>query len=101
MHFKDILNILKDTINSEVKSVKRLEGDKLKRFAEIFNVSENAEIFFNDYNIVITDIGTHEILSTFIDSKNSILELKMTHSNSYLWIYEYLNDQLFENYLND
>ena len=101
MGLKQILEHLKDGIKSELKKAKKLEGEKLQSFVNIFKVSEDAKIYYNKYNLIITEQETLEEIQPFLKQENLIISLAIKSFNSYLWVYDITNDALFDQLLNE
>lgn len=101
MELKEILNHLKDGINDNIKKAIKLEGEKLKRFCEIFNQPEDISIYYTDYNIIFTNQETYESLEYLVKKSSIVMEVKIKTHNVFVIVYEYISDAMFENYLND
>lgn len=101
MELKEVLGHLKDGINAEIKGAIKLDGEKLKRFCEIFNQPEDIDLFYTAYNLIITNQETYESLSYLIKPSNIVLKVEIKSYNVFVIVYEYISDALFENYLND
>jgi len=101
MDLKSALNAVKDGLNSELKKADKLSGDKLKSFINMFGVEEDADIFFTKYNLIITDIETNEKIQTYLKPETLILKIEIKSFHAYLWVYDFSNDALFDQLLND
>ena len=98
---RDILRSVKSGINEEVSSLKKLKGSKLETFKDVFNLDEEVHLYYNEYNLIIIDDDLHEKLSYLFKKGALILKVEIPEHNSYLWVYQYFNDQIFESYLID
>lgn len=96
-----MLKHIKESIKDELSGLKKLSGKRLSTFSDIFQVPEDSEIYYNEYNMVILDPELHELISSFTKKKNLIVRIEIPEHNSYMWIYQYFNDQLFDSYLSD
>lgn len=96
---RETLGILKDGIKRELDDLKLLKGEHFDRFYDIFNVPDDAQIYFNSYNIVINDPATHETLSPYLNQENLVIKVEVPEHNCYLWIYQYFNERIFVDYL--
>ena len=101
MELKELLEVTKDGLKTELKKAKLLKDDKFNSFKDIFNIPEDAKIYFNNYNIIITDEETLEILKSFLKEENLVLEIKVKQFNCFLWVYDFSNDALFDQLLNE
>ena len=101
MDLKESLKHIQDGIKSELKKAIKLEGEKLQNFVNIFNVAEDSKVYFNRYNLIFTEEETYDELKPFLKDENLILKIQIKSFNSNLWVYEIINDPLFDQFLND
>ena len=71
---RDMLKYIKEGIREELTDLKKLSGKRLKTFADIFNVPEESNIYYNNYNMVIVDPELNEIISSFTKKKHLIMK---------------------------
>ena len=101
MDLREILNHVQDGIKTELKKAKRVEGEKLASFVNTFNILEDSNLYYTAYNLVITDLNTHEELLPFLRTETLIMSLSIRSFNAYLWVYEITNDSMFDQFLHD
>lgn len=99
---KEMLGHIKDGIKSEMVNIKKLKGKRFDRFCEIFHVPGDADIYYNDYNIILIDEDINNIVSSYVSKKEyKIMRVEIKEFNANIWVYQYYNDQLFETFLNE
>ena len=101
MDLKEILIHVSDGIRSELKKSKKIDGEKLQNFVNTFRVKEDANIYYNSYNLIITDEHTHNELLPFLRPQTLIMAISVVSFNAYMWVYEVTNDSLFDQFLHD
>ena len=101
MELKELLDHLKNGVNAEIKGAQKLEDEKLNRFCEIFNVPEDADLFYTPYNFIITEKEVFEALEHYMKPSQIVMRIEIPSFNVFIIVYQYVNDALFDNYLYD
>lgn len=96
---KEIIVQLKEEFRLELSNLKKLKGQNLIEFMDIFSIEGEPVIYFNAYNIIIIDILIHDQLRPFLKESSLVLEINMAQSNTHLWIYQYFNERILNDYL--
>jgi hypothetical protein len=96
---KERLSTLSDCVKDSVSGIKQLKGDALDTFKNIFNIESDVTIYFSEYNVVVMDTITHQAILPYIKSENLVLKVEMPEFDSYLWVYQYFNERVFNDYL--
>lgn len=99
MGIKDSLNQLQESLKLELEGMKKLKGKRFERFKEVFDIQDADEIYYNEYNIIIVDEDLHERVSHYFKQGTNVLKIEIPAHGTFVYVYEYINDQLFENYL--
>jgi hypothetical protein len=98
---KEALSNLQKAVEDEIEGLKKLEGERLKGFCDVFDLPDDSPIYYNEYNIVIINKAVHDTLEPFLDRKTLMLHFEAPESGWSIWSYQYINDQLFDQYLSD
>lgn len=94
------LETLNECIKDSLQDIKLLKDEALKEFKDIFQIEEdNVEIYFNDYNIVLFDPIAHEAVKPYLKQDSLVLRLEIPEFDSHIWIYQYFNERIFNDYL--
>ena len=96
---KDILKQCTEELRIELANLKLLKGKNFKIFKDIFSIDGEPKIYFNSYNIVFTDTLLYDQLRPFLGQKSLIILIELFESNSHIWVHQYFNDQIFNDYL--
>lgn len=96
---KEILSRCKEEIRVELAKLKLLKGKNLEEFKNVFNLEGDIEIYFNTYNIVFTDGHIYDQLKPYLGQNSLIIRLELSESNTNLWVHQYFNEQIFNDYL--
>jgi sortase (surface protein transpeptidase) len=62
---------------------------------------DTAEIFCNEYNVIIFDEDIHEKMSSYLNEKDLVLRVEVPDHGCNLWVYEYINNILLDQYLSE
>jgi hypothetical protein len=95
---KETLNHFKDGLVSEISKCKKLTGKKFKKFADVFGIDDDTVIYYNKFNIIIIDEYSYEQISAYLQEKNRIFRLEFPEYNTYMYVYKYYDDALFDSY---
>ena len=96
---KESLSLVKDGLQEELAKVKRLKGKPLKEFKNVFDIEEDIDVFFNDFNIIITELETYQLLAPYLGEDTLVMKIEIPEHNSYLWVHQYFNKRIFNDYL--
>jgi len=96
-----VLKYIKEGIREELGSIKKLKGEKLDKFTDLLNITFDYTLYYNDYNMIITEPELHNVLFPYFKKEALILRVEIPEHNANIWVYQYFNDQLFESYLTD
>lgn len=99
VQLKECLKHLKESVSHELNGVKKMKGDKLDTLIDILNLQGECNIYFNEFNIVFIDEYVHDQFGAYLRSKDLILKMEIKEHNTYLWIYQYFNNQLLSDYV--
>lgn len=98
---KKTLKLVKQSVDQELKGLRKLKGEKLATFKDIFNLEDDIDLYYNEYNVLIIDPILHENLKSFFKKDALLVKIEIPEHNVFCWIYQYFNDQIFESYLID
>ena len=100
MELKACMEILKEGIRSELYGAKKLKGEKLDTFKDIFMLDmDDPQIYYNKYNIVITREDVLNALQPYLSNERKTLTIVVDEHNVNLWVYAYFNDRVMKQYL--
>ena len=72
---------------------------KFEKFVEIFGIDDDTVIYYNKYNIILVDDYSYDQLSAYLQDKNRIFRMEFPEYNTFIYIYKYYDDALFNSYL--
>jgi hypothetical protein len=96
---KDCLGYVKGSITHELHNIKKMKGEKLETLIDILNLTGECDIYFNEFNVVFIDGHTHEQFGAYLPKKSLVLKMEIPEHNTYLWIYQFFNNQLLSDYI--
>ena len=96
---RESLGIINDSVKRRLNKVKLLKGKRFDTFIDILNLPGDTVIYFNNFNIAIIDPRIHELMLPYLSGKQLKFTMQDTEMNSHIWIYQYMGDQLLEDYL--
>ena len=96
---KNHLVALKESIHDSLSDLKVLENEALAEFKDIFSIEEEVDIYFNEYNIVLIDKISHDSIAPYLKEKDLVLRLEIPEHEINLWVYQYFNERVFNDYL--
>ena len=93
------LGTLRECINVSLSDIKKLKDSALDEFKDIFSIEDDVNIYFNEYNIVVFDPVAHDAIKPYLKADNLVLRLEIPEFDCNMWIYQYFNDRIFNDYL--
>jgi hypothetical protein len=98
---KNHLIALNESLKDGLAGIRPLQGKALEEFKDVFDIQDDVDIFFNDYNIVLIDPISFEAIKPYIKEESLALKLEIPEHDNYIWIYQYFNERIFNDYLVD
>lgn len=96
---KEQLAALKDVIKTELIGIKRLQGEQLERFKEVFNIQGEVRLYYNKYCLVIVDTELFYQLQPFLPDADCLFHFYCHDHNVNIRAYNYFNQRILNDYL--
>lgn len=99
MDLKEVISHLNDAMQTELNGVKALKGEADNKFRELFQVTSKSKIYYNKFNIIITDAELMDNLKHFLKSEDKVLSIEIPEYAVNMWIFSHFNNQVVNTYL--
>ena len=101
MEIRECLKNVTESFKHELYGMKKLEGEKLRKFDELFYVDleEDEEIYYNQFNICFTSGRVFDRMRPYLKEKSKVASIEIPEYDTCLHIYAYFNDQILTEYL--
>lgn len=96
---KEHLKNLSECFKESISGAKKLSGDSLEEFKDIFSLEGEPLIYFNEYNIIITQPSVNEALSLYLKKDELVVTVELKELEMSIWVYSYYNQRIFNDYL--
>jgi hypothetical protein len=88
-------------LEQECAGAKKLEGDKLKTFIEMFGIGDELDdIFYNEYNMIFFDKPTFEKIRYLVPQHEVVISFEALEYNEYIYVIRYFQDNILNEMLN-
>jgi sortase (surface protein transpeptidase) len=96
---QDRLKLLNECVKDSLTELRELKDKNLEEFKDIFQIEGDIAIYFNEYNIVLIDHEAHEGVKPYLKESDLVIRLEIPEHEINIWVYQYFNERIFNDYL--
>lgn len=90
-----VLNQIKEVLDIEATSLKKVKGKKLARFKEIYNLDQvDSDLYMSNSCIFIQDKELFEAIQFTLDADDLVAKVEVTEYNLHLYVIRFLRNYM-------